>query len=281
VVLNSIWGASASNIYAGGSLCGQAMTMKYDGTSWTQDLQECGGVFSRSVVSIWGTSASSVFYIVRNSPAPRSPGASLYVFDGQGTWSPNYNHFCSPPPGCDPYLNAGWSGAPDFVSAVGDSGFVVHYDGAAWTEQARGTTRNLNAVWGSGTGGAAAIFAVGDTGTIVSFDGSAWHPVASGTTQPLYGIWGTSASDVFAVGGGGTILHYDGTTWTAQSSGSTQTLRGVWGTSGTSVFVVGDAGTVLRYDGTSWVALAATTSIDLRGVWGSSATNVFAVGHPR
>jgi hypothetical protein len=278
--LNSVWGASSSAVFAVGSQCGRSIVLRYDGNAWAPPpAQTCLDFGFANFASVWGSSASDVFAIERNRVTPTSLATSIDRFDGQATWSPQYNHGCHYP--CDPYLNAVWSSSPNYVIAVGDSGFVVHYDGTAWTPRTSGTTQHLNAVWGSGSGAGAALFAVGDGGTILSFDGTSWQAQTSGTTQPLYGIWGASPSDVFAVGGGGIILHYDGNAWSAQSSGSTQALRGVWGSSASSVYAVGDATTILRYDGTNWTAQSAGASIDLRGVWGSSPTNVFAVGHPR
>jgi hypothetical protein len=283
VSLNSVWGASSSEVFAVGTQCGQSLISRYDGTTWTQPAITCPGVAaSTNLASVWGSSPSNAFLVDRVSPSP-SPSqvtaTSIYRFDGQATWNPEYHRSCSYP--CDPYLNAVWSSSPTYVIAVGDSGFIVHYDGTAWTSQTSGTTQHLNAVWGSGSGIGAAIFAVGSAGTILSFDGTSWQAQASGTTQPLYGIWGSSPTDVFAVGGGGIVLHYDGNAWSAQTSGSTHALRGVWGNSGSSVYAVGDASTILRYDGTTWTPQATSASIDLRGVWGSSPTNLFAVGHPR
>ena len=275
--LRSVWGASSSAIFAAGSQCNVPLALRYDGAVWTQPAPSClGPAFTQEYVSVWGSSPSDVYAIERGSSTPTSLGSIIYRFDG-AAWSSQYGRGCHYP--CDPFLNAVWSSSPTNVFAVGDSGFIVHYDGTAWAPQTSGTTQHLNAVWGSGAG--VAIFAVGNGGTILSFDGSSWHAQTSGTTQPLYGIWGASAVDVFAVGGGGTILHYDGNAWTTQVSGSTQTLHGVWGNSGSSVYTVGDASTILRYDGTNWTPQLAGASMDLRGVWGSSPTNVFAVGIPR
>jgi hypothetical protein len=276
--LKSVWGASSSAVFAVGSQCGRSIVLRYDGTAWTpQPAQSCPSFGFKEFVSVWGSSPADVFAVERGSTTPTSLGSDIYRFDGQTTWSPQYTRGCHYP--CDPFLNAVWSSSPTNVVAVGDSGFVVHYDGTAWTPQTSGTTQHLNAVWGSASG--VAIFAVGDGGTILSFDGTSWQTQTSGTAQSLYGIWGASPSDIFAVGGGGTILHYDGNAWTTQNSGSAVALRSVWGNSGSSVYIVGDASTIMRYDGTNWTSQPAGASMDFRGVWGSSPTNVFAVGVPR
>jgi hypothetical protein len=282
MALNAVWGASSSAVFAVGTQCNQTFVSRYDGAIWTQPAQSCGvsPVFGTRFASVWGNSSSDVFAIERGTTSAASGFSSVNHFDGQ-TWVSQYTRSCTQPPSCDPSLNAVWSSAPNYAISVGDSGFVVRYDGTTWTTGTSGTTQHLYAVWGSGSAPGAAIFAVGDGGTILSFDGTSWHSQSSGTTQPLYAIWGASAADVFAVGGGGTILHYDGNAWTSQNSGSPQALRAVWGSSGNSVYAVGDGGAIVRYDGTGWTPQPAIPSMDIRGVWGSSPTNVFAVGVPK
>jgi hypothetical protein len=273
VLLNSIWGASPTALFAVGSECGASAIMRYDGTSWSPPPDNRGYCGLAALTSVWGNSASDVFAVLAGN-VPPSHFTSIYHFDGSA-WNTQFNRGCSF--SCDPFLNAVWSGSATSAIAVGDSGFVVRFDGAAWTQEPSGTTQHLRGIWGTGSGASARIFAVGDAGTILSYNGTAWQPLASGTTQTLYAIWGTSGTDVFAVGAGGTILHYDGTSWAAQSSGASTVFRGVWGSAGNSVFVVG-ANTVLYYNGTSWTPQTTTAPIDLRGVWGRSATDVFAVG---
>lgn len=275
VLLNSIWGASPTALFAVGSECGAMAIMRYDGTSWSPPPDNRGHCELSGLTSVWGNSATDLFAVWAGN-LPPSHSASIYSYDGQSTWYPRYNRGCSF--SCDPFLNAVWSSSPTSVIAVGDSGFIVRYDGAAWAPQATGTTQHLRGVWGTGSGATASVFAVGDAGTILSYNGTVWRPLTSGTTQALYAIWGTSASDVFAVGAAGTVLHYDGTSWTAQSSGASAALYGVWGSSGNSVFAVGDAHTILYYNGIGWTQQTTTAAINLRGVWGVSATDVFAVG---
>jgi hypothetical protein len=273
VALGSIWGSSASDVYAVGACLGGFVMLHYDGGRWSSPpLGWCTHFVSVSTyTSIWGSSASDVF-VVGNGAFP-SPETWIDHYDGQ-VWSRVYDCYS-----CNPVVRAGWSRTAKDVFEVGLGGGIWHYDGTQWNFEASGTGAELIAVWGAGT--AAGAFAVGELGVIVYYDGTTWRRQTSGTTQPLYAVWGTSPNDVFAVGGDGTILHYDGTAWTAQTSGSTQTLGGVWGSSSSSVFAVGSASTILHYDGSSWTAQPANASIDLGGVWGSSANDVIAVGRPR
>jgi hypothetical protein len=277
ISLASIWGATASAVFAVGSSCGNGIILGFDGTSWGQALPSCKGNFLSTFPSVWGSSASDIFIVTRNGIPPLLGGAILHS-EGQQNYARVYNAPCPQGIMC-PGFQAVWNTSPADVFAVGDAGMIAHYDGTNWNQQTSGTTKQLSGVWGVGPAGA--VFAVGAAGTIMFYDGSTWSSQTSGTTQPLYAVWGTSANDVFAVGGAGTVLHFDGTAWTAQNSGTTQSLYGIWGSAGNSVFAVGDASTILHYDGTNWTPQTTAASMNLRGIGGSSPTNVFAVGVPR
>ena len=274
VLLNSIWSATPTAVFAVGAECGAPAIMRYDGASWSAPPDNSASCGLSDLTSVWGNSASDVFATFRGGIPPHL-GGEIRHYDGH-QWTTVYVPPCGGSGVQCPAFQAGWSSGPTDGFVVGDGGMIAHYDGTNWNPQASGTTQQLNGVWGVGSAGPA--FAVGAVGTILSYDGTAWSAQASGTSQPLYAIWGTSANDIFAVGGAGTILHYNGTAWTAQSSGISAALYGVWGISGNSVFVVGDAHSILYYDGTSWTSQTSNAAINLRGVWGRSATDVFAVG---
>jgi hypothetical protein len=273
--LRSIWGATASAVFAVGGSCNGSLTLQY-GTAWSQLPPSCVGTSLANSTSVWGSSASEVFATYIISLPPREGGNILH-YDGQ-QWRSVYALPCPNGILC-PAFKAVWSSSPSDAFAVSAGGMIGHYDGTDWNLQASGTTGVLNAVWGVGPAGA--VFTVGGGGAVLYYDRSTWRAQTSGTTQPLYAVWGTSASDVFAVGEAGTILHYDGTAWTAQNSGTPQPLYGIWGSSSNAVFAVGGNSTILHYDGTNWTAQTTSASMNLLGVWGSSPTNVFAVGAPR
>jgi hypothetical protein len=171
-----------------------------------------------------------------------------------------------------------WGNSGNDVFAAGSDGFLLHFNGSAWSNVASGTTSNLAGLWGSSP---TDVFAIGSDGVIVHLSGSAWNSwssMASGTTKNLSSVWGSSGSDVFAVGDGGSILHYDGKAWTAMNSRTKTFLSGVWGNSGTDVFTVGTNGTILHYNGSVWQIANSGTTNHLYGIWGSSGNNVFVVG---
>ena len=264
--LASVWGASASGVFAGGC----AGITRFDGQTWSA-LPACSGL-PDVVISLSGRSPSDVFAVVRGA-LPPSGHVNVRHFNGQ-QWDNVYSRACS----FCALFNAIWADPISDAFLVGESGMVLRYDGATWTPQSSGTSATLRAVWGVSK---SQVFAVGGNGTVVHYDGLAWAPQASGTTRELKSISGTSGTDVFAVGTGGTILHYDGSGWSTQSSGTSQDLNAVWALSASDVFAVGNGSTILHYDGSQWTPQTVTTTIDFSGVWGISSTNVFAVGAPR
>ena len=273
ITLSSVWGSSPTDVFAVGHSCSGGVVLHYNGTGWgTAPPPGCGGfLVNLWYYTVWGTSAADVFVVGRSVLPPSSHGFVDH-YDGQ-QWMRLYDHgcsFCAQP-------RVVWSTSAAGAYLAGDSGLILHYDGASWQHQASGTNQTLSAIWGTS---ASDIFAVGGGGTILHSDGSAWRAHNSGTTKLLTSVQGASASDVFAVGEGGTILHYDGATWTPQSSGTTQTLYGIWVGSQRQGFAVGAGSTILHYDGMSWTAQASGAPMLLLGVWGSSPSNVLTVGEP-
>jgi photosystem II stability/assembly factor-like uncharacterized protein len=96
---------------------------------------------------------------------------------------------------------------PDFRTAVGDSGAILHTTnlGSTWMRRSSGTTRDLEGV---AYASASHVYAVGDLGTIVrSADGGAmWSQQPSGVTNTLYDVAFISRDTGFVVGNSGLIL---------------------------------------------------------------------------
>lgn len=215
---------------------------------------------------VWGQSGNDVFAV----------GRSILHYDG-AAWSRDTSW-------TGLSLAGVWGTSGRDVFAVGYQGEIVHFDGSAWLEQARGGAfKSLHDVWGASSSD---VFAVGDSGTILHYDGKTWAQQTSGTTAHLHGVWGVNGSDVFAVGDNGTVLHYNGATWSPQTSGTTQPLRAVWGSSSVDVFAVGGSvtgippyggGGILHYNGVDWVQQD-TTRIMLTGIWGATNSDIYAVG---
>ena len=275
--LSSIWGSSASNVYAAGkgdngTTGYMPMISKNNGSGWTSyGLSLPSGMIDGWLTGVWGSSASDVYAV------------------GNGYTS---------------------------TDVYNDLPFVSHLSGGVWTSYgltlpSGWTDSELYSVWGTSANN---VYAVGggNNGTtivplIYHYDVSGW--TSSSITLPsgwtngsLFGVWGTSASNVYAVGdgtGGLLIYHYNGSGWTSSGltlpSGWTNGyLYSVWGSSASDIYAVGSAdnGTayvplLYHYGGSGWTlnslvwpsgSSVGSETNGLYGVWGSGASNVYAVG---
>jgi len=211
-----------------------------------------------------------------------------------------------------------WGCAPDSVVAVGDSGTVLSYDGAAWTALPRLTGARLNSVYGSSGDN---VYAVGNDAAILRYNGTAWSLLSNvrsgdltgvfveedgtviicdaegqlGSDQYLspcgyvgsfLGVWSNSSApmqpDQYAATDDGSISRYYRTESTPVVCGVWRVcllpFRAIWGFSGSNIIAVGDMGTIYYYDGTDWTEMASGTTEKLRGVWGKAADDIYAVG---
>ncbi|QRK11393.1 hypothetical protein JQX13_15750 [Archangium violaceum] len=188
-------------------------------------------------------------------------------------------------------LNAVWGSGPRDVWAVGESGFIVHWDGEQWAQETRvpaDFTFTLNDVWGSS---AQDVWAVGAAGVILHFDGKAWQYVGF-PEEPfctldicrgsLLALWGSSATDVWAVGRSdeaeGVVSHWDGTRWNHAVHAEVGRFESVWGSSATDVWA-GTLTRLLHWNGETWRERAtgtSTFSVPLR-LWGVAANDVWGV----
>ncbi|MFN8459698.1 MAG: alpha/beta hydrolase-fold protein [Anaerolineae bacterium] len=252
--LNSIWGSSASDVFAVGQL---GTIVHYDGSAWSPLESRT----AKNFTGVWGSSPNDVF-------VTGTSGAILH-YDGIA-WSKMDS-------GWTMGIMGVWGSSSSDVFAVGEGGIILHYDGAAWSPIPSGVFETLTGVWGSS---GSDVFVVGGDGRILHYDGQTWSPMPSGTTEQLWGVWGSSGTDVFAVGDFGTILHYDGQAWSPMAISAAKKLSGVRGSSSSDVFASGAEGTILHYDGSAWLPLNSGVSVqEIAGVWGNSGSDVFAVGY--
>jgi hypothetical protein len=105
--------------------------------------------------------------------------------------------------GDSPTLFSLWGSGPGDVWAVGASGAVLHWDGAAWATQAAAGV-DVNTVWGLGPGD---LWLVSANGVVLHGDGETWARSDTGAATNLVGLWGSPSAGLWAVGAGGTALH--------------------------------------------------------------------------
>lgn len=166
--------------------------------------------------------------------------------------------------------------APDDGWAVGEDGFIQHWDGTRWTRVASGTLNTLRDVHALSP---TDVWMVGEGGTVLhSTTGGAFAPVSSGTTRDLKSVWASGPSDVWAVGASGTVRRDRGSGFQGVDASTTKDLNGVWGSGPADVWMVGQSGTLRRYDGNTVAGIdAGTTDIDFHEVTGTGPNDVWTV----
>ncbi|HEV7992729.1 MAG TPA: hypothetical protein VGP25_12945 [Gemmatimonadaceae bacterium] len=185
--LRAIWGSGSTDVYAAGD---QGDIYHYNGSAWTPLSHATTGLGTEIVTSIWGTSASNVYF--GTSDASTTGGLGVRRFNG-AIWTTVSAGINS--------VRALWGSGPSDIYAGGDNGLLRHYNGSSFTTVVAGFSATpgdaIFSIWGSAP----------DNVFVTETNGSIWHHNAvagswvklPSTGLGLYGIWG-SGRDVFAVG---------------------------------------------------------------------------------
>jgi hypothetical protein len=322
--LTAVWGSGPTDVWAVGGPTGAGATLHWNGTAWSRvaccgaGAPEGGGL---TLAAVSGSGPADVWAVgatVDGATGAASPAAIHW--DG-ASWT------AAPVPGSGFALTSVWSdgggdvwfGAPQQIvrraggtftstpivgtvtglwgSGAGDlwattkAGGTVHWNGAAWTEVASGTTNTLVAISGSATDDA---WAVGPAGTVLRWDGASWTPLTDGTTGTLGAVWGDSADDVWTSG----PLRWNGAGWAHDAGGSALAATGLCGFSAHDVWAVGTTlsagdgnGFIAHWDGSLWtidgieniyapVSNAAPNlgPSSMNAIWCHTPSDVWAVG---
>ncbi|HYR07401.1 MAG TPA: hypothetical protein VEQ60_06525, partial [Longimicrobium sp.] len=129
-VVNGLWGASTSQLFAVGSY---GALLRYTGGAWVVDEP----VTEDELYDVWGSSASDVFAV--------GTFGTIVHWDGTAWEEMDSGLGC----GCQS-LNGVWGSGPNDVWAVGDGGLILHYDGVEWVAGDTVPADFLTGVWGSG-----------------------------------------------------------------------------------------------------------------------------------
>jgi hypothetical protein len=197
----SVWGSSASDIYA----VGDGGVFHWNGVDgWTvqvptgSDYRAVGGADAQH---IWAVGETSII----------NGSGSVLFSSGDGTWS------AIPLPPL-PLLTNIWVTSANEVFAVGDAGTIIHLISGTWRTESIGQANVvLRAVWGSS---ASDVYAVGEgpaNGVIAHSAGDGTWTTTIVSAQELTSIWGSSASNIH-IGGTGSgqsclLLRFDGSSW--------------------------------------------------------------------
>ena len=124
--LNAIWGASKSNIFAGGR---GGVMFRYDGSKWSS----MASFSTKDIQGIWGRGSSDVFAVDIEGTVGR--------YDGS-TWSTST-------PGTKTCLNTVWGTGTSDVFVVGAQGQILHHNGTQWKTTISGASGNFSGIWGT------------------------------------------------------------------------------------------------------------------------------------
>jgi len=274
--LLSIWGTSASDIWAVGADDGTGpVLIHFDGTNWNRiDTGTSGDLWW-----VWGDGQGTLFL--------SGAGGRVVEHDiAGGTFT---EHAAADP---ELTLFGLWGTSATDVWTVGGNvngarnGGIIHYDGTTWTEVAQPegkAFRSAFKVWGTAPDD---VWVVGTGALITHWDGTAFtevdpSPVYETTTLTTVAGGG---GEVYAVGGFGnaTVARFDGSGWTNDSPPPEAIAPGFNGVHvrGDHVIACGARGAVWQRDATGgWGELAPpATTYDLHGCWIDPDGHVWSVG---
>jgi hypothetical protein len=226
------------------------------------------GALDRALLSVWGTSPSSVFMV--GGPLGNDGFEALALrFDGTGFRE-------LPVGGADGFW---WvtGTADDDVWMLGENGRITHYDGTSFEEHDSGTTATL---WGAVAFSPDDVWAVGGTpggdptepdDVVIHFDGTRWSSVVlpgEPLGRALFKIWGTSGDALFISGEAGLLWQKKGADFVVASDPpiAAGNLLTIHGCSASEVYAVGGRD-LLRYDGAAWSRVERGFANDLNGVF--------------
>ena len=275
--LLSVAGSSPTDVYAVGSDPNDSRgpyVMHYDGSIWKRlDTGASGGLwwitvtpidgdfymagdgglilqydpsskqFTRhttpdtsQLFGIWGTAANNLWAV----GADAGSNAVVWHFDG-ATWAVQDLSAVLPSGEGATTLYKVWGRSASDVYAVGETGLMLHFDGASWSRLDSGVTTTLFTLHGS----TAVLDAVGGfftNGVILEQkdDGSFAKRTPSGTPQ-LNGVFVPANGNAIAVGNGLSVAARDASGWTLVNDGGSETrdFHGTWIDGDDGIWAVG------------------------------------------
>ncbi len=251
--LISVWGTSATNVYAVGS---GGMILHFDGTSWTRMQSPT----DRILFEVWGLGPDDI-YAVGYRTSVHYDGTSWRLLAGVETAE----------------LWAVWGSDRAHIFAAGQDGLIMRLEGAKWVRMDSPTSLLLLGLWGTGPEN---VFAVGIQGTVLRWDGAQWASMSVPTGENLFAVFGKSGGEVLAVGDNGAMVLFNGATWNLlPQTASGENLRAVHAAPQGSFGAAGWDGTILRreLDGNWRVGTTSPLLFDLTRLSGGGDV-VFAVG---
>ena len=196
--LRSLWGSSATDVWAAGAQVFRSAGFVTDaGPGWQEVPEALPAGFEDALRSGWAESASTAYAVGTSGAIVRITKGDAGIVTAK-LRSGTYEEL------------RGVGGVPGGdIIACGSSGTILRASPASGADrvfapQLSGSTEDLNGVWGAAPDD---VWAVGNRGTLLHWDGKQWKQDPSVRTKnDLLSVWGSSAGDVWAVGSE-VILH--------------------------------------------------------------------------
>ncbi|MFN7131552.1 MAG: Ig-like domain-containing protein [Myxococcales bacterium] len=263
-LVNGVWGAGASEIYAVGEA---GLLMQWDGTRWLQ-LREGELANIADLTAFAGPSLFAAGSECANASCSVQRGVVLQR-DPTGAWTRMPGTFSVP--------LAGIGGkSPSELWAVGRSGFAYRYNGTSWSTVFAST--NLNDVLHCN----GATYVSGDGQVYVDSGGQLLSVLNAGSV-PLRAL-ACAGQKLYVVGDGAIVEMSNGQAKlldTRADGIEPKVWRAVFATNDGHVFAGGDARYLVHWDGKKFEAFDRPAQLPIssvRAMWGTGLGNVFAAG---
>lgn len=242
--MRSIWGSSATDVYAAGRNWGPFGQMyHYDGEEWAEIhlRTEHGGNIAGLIdlFDIFGFGANDIWAVGVNYPSD-SPETSRLVIHYDGN---DWREVDAPAGGW--LMTMGASG-PNDLWVGGAYTTMLHYGGSSWKHHSLPLPTSYTSGFFAGP---------------ISFTGNA--------PDNIYTIFTRWVNP-------GYLLRYDGTEWAVEDSFNISDHERLWMSQSGTLYSTGDR-LVSRWDGISWETLLERDLL-FRGISGTGDDNIFVVG---
>lgn len=202
--------------------------------------------FAYPILSMWGSSSTNIYAATGST--------TLLQYDGS-TWTTQQLPLAMGNMGAQGANRVfGW--ADHDIIAVGDGGYVAHYDGTAWSTLIFPTTQNLYCVWGTS---GKDFYVGGAAGNLYYYNGTSFTLVAGIPNTTIFrDMIGFNRQSIFAVGNNGNnpvLYKYDGSSWSSISVPATlrsTSFTTIWGQDPSKLWIFRGNDTVVFYDGLSF-----------------------------
>lgn len=174
----------------------------------------------------------------------------------------------------DTGLGAIWGASARDVWAVGASGAILHFDGAAWSDASPVSPRiaaDLLAIRGLSPRN---VWAVGRDGLAAHFDGDVWSIVPTDSQEPWIGVWPFAPDDVWIAGAAG-IRRWNGAAFA--ELGPKAAVTALWASGPNNVYLVTNK-EIIHFDGREFSVQTIRSSDQLNAVWGTDPEHVWTIG---